>query len=99
MVPVFLVVVVLVVHFHVPDEHAHEVPIYFEPAGITDVGAKNHFMITKRRRMFFQTQVIYAVEYLMPVRAAVPIEIRRLILEFSGLLHVGRNTLMYHCYV
>ena len=49
--------------------------------------------------MFFQTQVKYAVEYLMPVRADVPIEIRRLILEFSGLLHVGRNSLIYHCYV
>ena len=48
--------------------------------------------------MFFQTQVSYIVNYLMPMHG-VPIEIRRLILEFSGLLHVGRNRLIYHCYV
>ena len=45
----------------------------------------------------FQTEVHEVINHLMPL-PHIPIDIRRLILELSGLLHVGKRTIGWLSY-
>ncbi len=48
-------------------------------------------------RRQLNTDLLFIVDRLLPI-PDVPFEIRRIILEFSGLIHVGDRTLVWFCH-